>query len=322
MASNKQKALGQGLSALFGEIPDEEANEIKPLGSLSEQGNGSARYTALDRLVTGTFQPRKTFDKDALRSLADSILSQGIIQPILVRPLSPDDPRRQDGARFEILAGERRWRAAKIAQLNEVPILLRELSDAGAIEIGLVENIQRQDLDAIEEALALRQLMDQFGYTQEAIARAVGRSRSAVANSLRLLSLPDPVKDLARSGQLTGGHLRVLVGLPDTMAEAWAKEAVSQALSVRAFEKLVRKRKQQAEPQNSFEDSYQGPLRAQGKEAFNHDPDIQRLEEELSSLLGVEAKIRHRGARGGSLTLHYQHFEQLDQLLVLLMAKR
>ena len=187
MASNKQKALGQGLSALFGEIPDEEANETKPLGSLSGEGSGSARYTTVDRLVTGTFQPRKTFDKDALRSLADSILSQGIIQPILVRPLSPDDPRRQDGARFEILAGERRWRAAKIAQLNEVPILLRELSDAGAIEIGLVENIQRQDLDAIEEALALRQLMDQFGYTQEAIARAVGRSRSAVANSLRLL---------------------------------------------------------------------------------------------------------------------------------------
>ena len=244
-----------------------------------------------------------------MANLAESLKTQGVIQPLVVRSLLPDDPRRTSGAQYEILAGERRWRAAQMAKIMDIPIIVRDIDDSGALAIGLVENIQRQDLDAIEEAQALQKLIDEFGYTQDEVAEAVGRSRSAVANTLRLLTLPDGVQTWVRNGQLGAGHVRTLIGLPDKIAQSWAQEAVNKNLSVRALESLVRSRKQ-----TKTDDKQENTSTAQNA-------DVRRFADDLSEYLGMRVVVKHRGKRGGTLTLHYRHLDQLDSAVAKLMSK-
>src|SRR5713226_7916208 len=217
----KRRNLGRGLSALFGEESDD-------IAAADRQRVGKS--VPIGFLRAGRFQPRHRFDDDALRALADSIREKGVLQPLLVR-------RHPDAANsYEIIAGERRWRAAQLAQLHEVPVVIKELDDRAALEIALVENVQREDLTALEEAEGYRRLMEEFGYTQEALGTAVGKSRSHVANMMRLLALPDPVRALVESGALTAGHARALLNAADP--EGLAREIVRRGLNVRQAERL------------------------------------------------------------------------------------
>ena len=285
--------LGRGLSALLGEE--------------------SETYTDLDQVrVTKTLpiesihpnpkQPRHSFPTEALQSLADSIAENGVLQPILVRR------HQQRPDEFEIVAGERRWRAAQMAKVHKVPVVIREMDDGRALELALVENLQREDLTPVEEAEAYRRLMDQFGQSQDALGKAVGKSRSHVANSLRLLSLSEPIKQLIEEGSLSAGHARALIGVPE--AEALAKEIVQRGLSVRETEALVRARKGDAATRTS-------PNRPQpAQPPISKDADTLSLERQLSELLGLKVAIDVRNRDGsGSLTIHYQTLEQLDDVI-------
>ena len=218
----EKKGLGRGLSALMSDVNLGPATESAPR-------RADARLP-VDKLRPNPLQPRKDFDADALQALADSIRQKGVIQPLIVRPV---------GDAYEIVAGERRWRAAQMAQSHDVPVVIRELDDTEVLEIAIIENIQREDLNAIEEALGLRQLMDRFGHTQEKVAEALSKSRSHVANLLRLLVLPASVQQMVRGGGLSAGHARALIGSENP--EALAQRIVSQGLSVRETEALVRK---------------------------------------------------------------------------------
>ena len=234
-------------------------------------------------------QPRRHFDEDALDELARSIETRGLIQPIVVRP---------HGREYQIVAGERRWRAAQRARLHEVPVIVRELDDAETLEIALIENIQRQDLNAIEEAEAYRKLTAEFGHTQEALAKLVHKSRSHVSNMLRLLDLPEGVRTLVVEGKLEMGHARALIGAPDPLALAHA--AVEGGLSVRQVEKLAREVKPSAS-------------RARGEGGGSHDADIAALERQLGDLLGLNVRIAY-GPKGGTLSLTYSTLDQLDMV--------
>ncbi len=284
MAEKKRKNLGRGLSALLGE------DEGAPMGAAPQEAGKAANALPVELLHPGRFQPRQGMDEAALAELADSIRAQGILQPILVRE-DPDEP-----GTYEIIAGERRWAAAQRAQLHEVPVVVRALGDQDASEIALVENLQRQDLSALEEAEGYRRLMDEFAHTQEQLARAVGKSRSHVANTLRLLNLPDAVKDLVARGRISAGHARALLNADDP--EGLARRAADKGLSVRETERLAKPRKagdaKRARP---------------GK-----DSDTLALERDVANLLGMKVDINFRG-RGGTLVLHYGSLEQLDDLL-------
>jgi ParB family chromosome partitioning protein len=234
-------------------------------------------------------QPRRHFDEEKLTELADSIRMRGLIQPIVVRP---------HGHRYQIVAGERRWRAAQRAQLHEVPVIVREFSDAETLEVALLENIQRQDLNAIEEADGYRRLIDEFGHTQEELGRIVNKSRSHVANLLRLLGLPESVRDMVVTGDLSMGHARALVSAADP--EGIAREAVSRGLSVRDVEKMARHGKPARERQGKLE--YKGSS-----------TDIDALERQLGDMLGLVVKISHR-PDGGAVALHYTSLDQLDMI--------
>lgn len=282
----KRRALGRGLSALLGD----EGDDYAQLDRLR-----SARTVALDQLRPGPWQPRRHIPDDELAELAQSIAAKGILQPLLVRR------RADDPGSFDIIAGERRWRAAQLAQLHEVPVLVRDLSDAEALEVALVENLQRQDLSPLEEAAGYRRLMDEFEHTQEELARVVGKSRSHIANSLRLLALPDPVKALIDDGSLTAGHARALITAADPLA--LAREVVGRDLTVRATEALARSEKPPI------------PAAKQRPPAVGKDPDTQALERDLSQVLGLAVEIRFRG-QGGALILHYQSLDQLDDILL------
>jgi ParB family chromosome partitioning protein len=279
MSEEKRRQLGRGLSALF--------------------GDESADYAELDRvrvskavpiefLQPGRFQPRRHFDEAEIEGLVESIRANGILQPILVRRL-PESPDK-----FEIVAGERRWRAAQKAALHEVPVIVKELADGDALEIALVENLQRQDLGPLEEAEAYRRLMEEFGNTQEDLAGALGKSRSHIANTIRLLDLPEPVKKLVDEGKLSAGHARALLGAKEP--EKLARQIVARNLNVRQTELLARGEKE-------------GRRRAAGKDA-----DTKALEAEVSNQLGLKVTINHRGA-GGVVMIGYHTLEQLDDLL-------
>jgi ParB family chromosome partitioning protein len=284
----KRTNLGRGLAALFGEEEEDYASLDKVR---------STKTVPIEHLRPGRFQPRHHFDEAAVNALAESIKAQGILQPILVRRLA-DRPNE-----FEIVAGERRWRAAQIAKLHEVPVLIRDLSDAESLELAIVENVQRQDLTPLEEAEGYKRLIDEFEHTQEDLARTLGKSRSHIANTLRLLGLPEGVKLLLDEGKLTAGHARTLIGC-DT-AEELAQKIISRGLNVRQAEKLVQHAK--AAPA--------GAKAAKLADADKgKDTDTLALERDLTALLGLKVSINFQG-NGGSLTIHYRTLEQLDDVL-------
>lgn len=289
----RKKGLGRGLSALMGEVR-EAVNP--PAGAAPGEKPRGLRELPIEQVQPNPKQPRKRFTQDALDDLVASIKNHGILQPLLVRKLGAE--------RYEIIAGERRWRAAQAARLHQVPVVVKEFTDAEVMEVALVENIQRADLTAIEEAAGYQRLIEDFGHTQEAIAQIVGKSRSHIANTLRLMSLPGPVKDLVDQGQLSAGHARALIGLPD--AVALAKKAVEQGLTVRQIEDLAKKAKTPA------------PGAALGKGGAGagaaKDPDTMELEGNLSAAIGLPVSIAHKGDAGGSLTIRYQTLDELDAI--------
>lgn len=277
----RRKGLGRGLSALLEEGPDDRA---------AIERMRSGRTVPVAELAPNPYQPRRRFAEAELNELADSIRANGVLMPILVRRRPGDD----DG--YEIVAGERRWRAAQLAQLHEVPIVVRELSDSQALELALIENIQRQDLNALEEAEGYRRLLDEFGHTQEALAEAVGKSRSHVANLLRLLGLPDEVKDMVRTGQLSAGHARAALAAADPLEVA--RKVVQRGLSVREAERLAQSA---------------SPTRARAS-ASPKDANTRALEHQLSDKLGLKVTISHKGERG-EVRIAYRSLEQFDDIL-------
>lgn len=281
----KRRGLGRGLAALLGE-------ETQDYASLDRVRQGKS--IPVDWIKPGRQQPRRHFDETAIDALAQSVREKGILQPILVR-------RLDGGDRYEIVAGERRWRAAQIVGLHEVPVLVRDLSDSDALEIGLIENIQRQDLTPLEEAEGYQRLMDEFTHTQDALAKAVGKSRSHIANTLRLLGLPEKVKAILDAGDLTAGHGRALLNA--TNCEALAKEVLGKGLNVRQTEALVRRQQKNEKPQ-----APQAPKTPK-------DADTVALEHKLSTLLGLRVAIRFHGSKGGELIVNYKTLEQLDDVL-------
>lgn len=296
----RPSGLGRGLNALFGDAAVE-----APV--LATQG-GAARAApvsgdAVQHVPVGAIrplpgQPRRHFDETAIAELADSIALRGLLQPIIVR-------RAPDGDGYQLVAGERRWRAAQRAGLHQIPALVRELDDAATYEIALVENIQRQDLNAIEEASAYRRLIDDFGHNQEALAKLVGKSRSHVANLMRLLDLPESVQALVGDGSLAMGHARALIGADD--AEAIAGRVAKEGLSVRAVEALVRAGKGGDAPPRK------GPLEYKSADG-GRDPDIVAVERHLSELLGIAVGIQYAGEGKGALTLKFASLDQLDMI--------
>ncbi|MEO5701693.1 MAG: ParB/RepB/Spo0J family partition protein [Casimicrobiaceae bacterium] len=282
----RPKGLGRGLDALLA-------------GSDDARTTDSLQNIAIDRLASGKYQPRTRMDAASLEELAASIREQGIMQPILVRPV--------DGGRFEIIAGERRWRAAQRAGLKEVPALVRHVADQAALALALIENIQREDLNAIEEANGLHRLIDEFGLTHEAAAHAVGRSRSAVSNLLRLRDLARAVQEYVLGGQLDMGHARALLPLTAGQQTAAAARIIAQRLSVREAERLVHAMQQNAVPRPA-------------KRAGAADPDVARLQEELAQHLGASVRIEARKKGAGRLVIDYASLEQLDGILSRLRA--
>ena len=278
----RPSGLGRGLSSLLGEVAQEAPVSGGP-------ARGGLQIMPVSSIEPHLDQPRRHFDEDALAELADSIRTRGLIQPIVVRP---------HGHRYQIVAGERRWRAAQKARLHEVPVIVRDFDDAETLEIALLENIQRQDLNAIEEAEAYRKLIEEFGHTQEALGRIVSKSRSHIANLLRLLDLPDKVRQMVVTGDLTMGHARALVTALDP--EAAADEVVRRGLSVRDTEKLAKFGKPGRERQPKLE--YKGA-----------GADIAALERQLGDMLGLNVKISHR-PDGGVVALSYSSLDQLDMI--------
>ena len=280
--------LGRGLMALLGEDEAKQSGQTERIAA--------SRSLPVEQLRPGRFQPRVKFDDEPFKSLVDSVREKGILQPILVRR-DPDNPHL-----YEIVAGERRWRAAQAAQLHEVPVVIRELADRDALEVALVENIQRQDLTAIEEADGYRRLMDEFGHTQEALSKALGKSRPHIANQLRLLTLPDSVKELINNRLLSAGHARTLINALDPAG--LASRIVAEGLSVRDAEDLAKTSRGRETPD--------GP--AKRKAAVAKDADTLAIERELGSLLGLNVDISFKNG-GGKLTIHYKTLDQLDEVL-------
>ncbi|TAJ92326.1 MAG: ParB/RepB/Spo0J family partition protein [Gammaproteobacteria bacterium] len=286
----KKRGLGKGLDALLGQHA---ASDLAELDSANE-----LRLLPVDLLQRSPYQPRRNFDPEHLRELADSIRAQGIVQPIVVRPV-------KQGEKFEIIAGERRWRAAQQAGLHEVPAIVRNIDEQTAMCLALIENIQRQDLNALEEARAMSRLMVEFEMTHEAVAAAVGRSRSTVTNLLRLLDLNEKVKTMLEAGEVEMGHARAILGLPQADQLPVAQTVAKRALSVRATEALVRR--QLAEKPGKDKGATQRP----GKP----DPNIERLELDLSERLGNTVRINHSRSGKGSLVIAYNSLDELDGIL-------
>jgi ParB family transcriptional regulator, chromosome partitioning protein len=295
MATAAKKGLGKGLSALM--------NEEYSTAQTTSANDNAVTSLPLEKLVAGKYQPRRAFENEALKELAASIEENGVMQPILVRAI--------DGGKYEIIAGERRFRASKLAKLKEVPVLIRDdVNDQKALELALVENIQRQDLNPLEEATGYQQLMDEFSYTQDKLASVVGKSRSHVANLLRLLSLPDSVKQYVESGDLSMGHARALIGAED--AASLVKQIVSKQLSVRETEALVRG---DAPVQTKESHRPASNPKAAPKQSGNKSDDVLQLEQMLSDNLGLNVSITTRGTQAGDVTVSYNSLAELDEIL-------
>ena len=283
---DKNLGLGKGLSVLMG---DDLPPTISAVSSSDERLIDQIVMVMLDLLEPSPFQPRQIFDENALNDLVESIREKGVLQPLLVRP----NPKKKGG--YEIIAGERRFRASKKAGLTQVPVIIKEFNDKAALEVALIENLQREDLNAIEEAEAYVRLLKEFEYTQEELARVVGKSRSYVANMMRLLELPESVKKLLSEKQMTVGHARTLLTAENP--EKLAKEIVKKGLSVRETERLV---------------SEKQPI--ENKEKKQKDTDVVALEEDLSRMLGVKVSIKWNGKKG-SMLIHYDSLGKLDAIL-------
>ena len=300
--SDKKRGLGRGLSALMSDVALDPAPRD---GARPDSAPRRPDMTVpVEKLHPNPDQPRRTFGREAMEELAASLKEKGVIQPLIVRP----HPSRS--GEYEIVAGERRWRAAQMAKLHQVPVLVRELSDTEVLELAIIENIQRADLNAVEEAQGYRQLMDRFGHTQEKMAEALGKSRSHIANLLRLLTLPEEVLTYLRDGKLSAGHARALVVLDDPAA--LARRVIAEGLSVREVEKLAKA------PQGGPA----GPKAApKGMPGGAKDADTRALEGELSAALGMGVMIEHRpGDEKGSVTIRFDNLEQLDDLCRVLSA--
>ena len=280
----KLKGLGRGLDALLG---GDEPEPAKPAATVSD----TQRELAVDQLQPGRYQPRTRMEPEALKELSESIKTQGVIQPILVRPV--------DGGKFEIIAGERRWRAARMAGLRAVPVVVRNIPDHQALAVALIENIQREDLNPLEEATGIQRLTNEFGLTHQAAADALGRSRAAISNLLRLLELAPPVRDLLAEGKLDMGHARALLALPALRQVELAHEIAAKGLSVREVEKRV------------------GELVSRPKPRVPRtvDRDVARLEEELAQKLGTSVQLKQKGKGRGLLIVEYRDLDQLDGLI-------
>lgn len=284
-----KRRLGRGLAALIGEMD-------QPVPAEAERPTVSAdRMIPIEFVTRNPRNPRRFFDDAELHDLASSIRQHGIVQPIVARTLARD--------RYEIIAGERRWRAAQLAGLIEIPVIIRDVDDKTALEIAIVENVQRSDLNALEEALGYEQLIAEYGYTQNDLGEIIGKSRSHVANSLRLLKLPEPVRDMLAAGSLSAGHARALVSTSDP--SALARTIVSKGMSVRDAEKLAQNDiKAQSEPQASVQKNQK-------------DSDTLALERTLSDTLGLDVSINHK-ASGGQIRISYKSLEQLEDVCRLL----
>lgn len=287
---NERRGLGRGLSALMADVNLGMDQEVAKAGQRQDL------LVPIERLVPNPDQPRRHFEPDQLQDLADSIRQKGVIQPLIVRAAGRD-------GHFEIVAGERRWRAAQIAMLHELPVIVRSFSDSEVLEIAIIENIQRADLNPIEEAAAYRQLMERYGHTQEMIGQALSRSRSHIANLLRLLTLPQDVQDMVKNGVLTAGHARALISMEDS--SELARQVVQKGLSVRDTEALVRKATAKLNPDRKQR------LRGAGEK----DADTRALEADLSANLNMPVNINHESVGGGGkITISYRNLEDLDLL--------
>ncbi len=288
----KKRGLGRGLDALLGGAAT--AVKAQPAVESSNSEDGELRMISVDLLQRGRYQPRTGMNNEALEELANSIRAQGVVQPIVVRELE------QQG-HYEIIAGERRWRAAQLAGLHEIPAVIRQVADQAAIAMALIENIQREELNPMEEAQALQRLIDEFTLTHQEAAEAVGRSRAAVSNLLRLLTLNGDVKRLLENGDLEMGHARALLGLTGEQQSEAARIVENRGLSVRETEQLVRR-------------MAAGPRSSRSKEAAV-DPDTRRLQEELAEKLGASVKLQHSSRGKGKLVIQYNSLDELEGIL-------
>lgn len=296
-----KRGLGRGLSALMADV--EQQNTPRSEGA--QQPSRADRLVPIERIHPNPDQPRRTFTEDQLTDLANSIRTKGVIQPLIVREIS--------GTRgeYQIVAGERRWRASQIAQLHELPVIIRDYSDTEVIEVAIIENIQRADLNPVEEAAGYRQLMDRFGHTQEKLSEALGKSRSHIANLMRLLNLPEEVLDMLKDGSLSAGHARALI-TTDHPVEL-AKKVVAGGLSVRDTEKLV-KRAAQGEPTTK-------PSNAKITSKLSKDADTVALEGDLSAALRMKVSVDHdTGKESGKIVIKYDTLDQLDDLCRILSS--
>lgn len=283
----EKRGLGRGLSALMADVDLIPSDKPAP-----------RQILPVEQITPNPDQPRRSFAPEALEELAQSLRSRGMLQPLIVRP------HPTDKGLYQIVAGERRWRAAQIAQLHEVPVVVSDLSDTEMLEVAIVENIQRADLNAIEEASSYKQLMDRFGHTQEKLAEALNKSRSHIANLLRLLNLPEQVQTWLKEGKLTAGHARALITAPN--AVELARKVIERNLSVRETEELVRK---QSEPVVK---------KASRANSSEKDADTRALEGDLAASLRMPVAINHSGTEGGQLVITYKDLDQLDRLCQLL----
>lgn len=295
LEDNKKKSLGRGLGALLGDDDfDLGLDDIKDLTSENKTSKNS-NMIAIEDIEPSKYQPRTEFDKEALDALVASIKEKGVLQPLLVR---------RQGSKYELIAGERRWRASKLAGLREVPVIIKELNDKEVLEVALVENLLRENLSAIEEAEGFQRLIDEFSHTQEALSQIVGKSRSHIANMLRLLNLPEDVKNLVKEGKISAGHARTLVGLEN--ASSLAQTIIAKDLSVRQIEELVAKQK---EPKKE-------------KSPKVKDDDIEAIEKDLNRELGLRIKISPSKQGGGKVVLQYASVAELDMIIDILEQKR
>ena len=280
--TDRPNRLGRGLAALIGDMASVEGVRVT-------ESSGVKRLP-VEMIIANRANPRRTFDSDQLEELTNSVREKGVMQPLLVRP--SDDPNV-----FEIIAGERRWRAAQKAGLHDVPVIVREVGDKEALELAIIENVQRADLNPLEEAMGYNQLIEQFEYTQQDLAQVIGKSRSHVANTLRLLRLPEDVRGMVAGGQLTAGHARTLITAEDPAV--LARQIVDQGLSVREAEALSQQREAAAPRRKSVENG--------------RDADTVALERRLSDALGLSVSLSH-GERGGRVEIRYRTLEQLDSI--------
>ena len=298
MSDEKPKQrLGRGLAALMGDL--DQPIEKKPDSVSENVAQKGERVVPIDRIRANPNNPRKIFDDAALDDLTNSIRKHGIVQPILVRPVEGEDLA---GAEYEIVAGERRWRAAQKAALHHVPIIVREIADRQALELAIIENVQRADLNGIEEAFGYQQLIDEYDYSQNDLAQVIGKSRSHVANTLRLLKLPKNVQDFVSDGLLSAGHARTLVNAPN--AKSLAKQIVEQGLSVRQAEMLAQEPEQNGESAGV----------SQVPSTASKTTDIVALEKRIEDALGLKIDIRHGDKNKGEIRIKYKNVEQLDEV--------